>query len=328
MAIISNLLRLIAKPIFLKLGKGLKSSKTQYCLGDELDIRLDDSITGKDNVIAKPPTKPNSLVRWVDGEAKQIKDSKTIQDDDGTIETTSTVDGELKQLIDNLSSNNNAAVVQHLRSLIKTMIRQEIKNKQVWDAYIDSTSKSYIVRGQNLEDPSQTGEFFEIVRRGAVKCKNQPEGLIVLETNTGSVIGDNNWYRLGTKETWRVIKDNYNIFTSLGGSAANPLKAIINESGTYQFKIGTYLRVLPTEARQTTLQFRILTKGREYFSFGSMPAGLTDGYLSDNIGVIADINDELLFEIWGGISGPKIAIEIRGTPWPVLYTGIFYYLMG
>lgn len=44
MAIISNLLRLIAKPIFLKLGKGLKSSKTQYCLGDEIDIRLDDSI--------------------------------------------------------------------------------------------------------------------------------------------------------------------------------------------------------------------------------------------------------------------------------------------
>lgn len=44
MAIISNLLRLIAKPIFLKLGKGLKSSKTKYCLGEEIDIRLDESV--------------------------------------------------------------------------------------------------------------------------------------------------------------------------------------------------------------------------------------------------------------------------------------------
>lgn len=328
MEIISNLLRLIAKPIFLKLGKGLKSSKTQYCLGDELDIRLDESIIGKDNVIAKPPTRINSLTRWVDGDAKQITDSKTVQNDDGTTETTSTVDGELKNLIDNLSSNDSAAVVQHLRSLVKTMIRQEIKDKQIWDTYIDATNKSYIVRGQNLENGSVGQDFFQITRRGAVKLLNQPEGLIVLETNTGPVIGANNWYRLGTKEVWKVIKDNYNIFTSLGGSAANPLKAIINEGGTYQFKIGTYLRTLPTEARQTTLRFRILTKGREYFSFGSMPAGLTDGYLSDNIGVIADIKDELLFEIWGGMSGPKIAIEIRGTPWPVLYTGIFYYLMG
>lgn len=326
MAIISNLLRLIARPIFLKLGKGLKSSKSQYCLGDELDIRLDESVIGKDNVIAKPPTRMNSLVRWKDGDAKQITDSKTIQDDDGTAETTSTVDGELKQLIDNLSSSDNAAVVQHLRSLVKTMIRQEIKDKQIWDTYIDTTSKSYVVRGQNLEDATPGKDFWEVTRRGAVKNLNQPEGLIVLETNTGPVTGANNWYRLGTKETWKVIKDNYNIFTSLGGSESNPLKAVINEKGTYQFKIGTYVRT--TQPRQTTLQFRILTKGREYFSFGSIPAGLTDGYLSDNIGVIADDNDELYFELWGGISGPAIAIEIGGIPWPILYTGIFYYLMG
>jgi hypothetical protein len=44
LATISDLLRLIAKPIFLKLGKGLKSSKTKYCLGEELDIRLDESV--------------------------------------------------------------------------------------------------------------------------------------------------------------------------------------------------------------------------------------------------------------------------------------------
>lgn len=329
MSIISNLLRIIAKPIFLKLGKGLKSSKTQYCLGDELDIRLDDSVIGKDNVIAKPPTRTNSFVRWKDGDAKQITDSKTIQDDDGTTETTSTVDGELKQLIDNLSSSDNAAVVQHLRSLVKTMIRQEIKDKQIWDAYIDTTSKSYVVRGENLEDGTPGKDFWEITRRGAVKNLNQPEGLIVLENSTPNVTGNNNWYRLGNIETWKVIKDNYNIFTSLGGSTSNPLKAVINEGGTFQFKVGIHVRNNdPKDARQTFFQFRILTKGRQYFSFGTTPAGLSDGYLSDNIGVIADINDELLFEIWAGIAGPQISINIIGQKWPILHTGIFYYLMG
>lgn len=330
MAIISNLLRLIAKPIFLKLGKGLKSSKTQYCLGDELDIRLDDSVGGKDNVIAKPPTKINSLVRWVDRDAKQITDSKTIQDDDGTTETTSTVDGALKNTLKNLSSNDLAQALLELITSDKgtPIIKLLAEKYQQYQIYLNRNDKSLMIAGHNFEDPTQSNNFWQITRRGAVKNLNQPQGLIVLETDTGSVIGANNWYRLGTKEVWRVIFDNYKIFTSLGGSAQNPLKAILNEGGSYQFKIGTYLGVLPTEARQTTLQFRILTKGREYFSFGSIPAGLTDGYLSDNIGVIADINDELLFEIWGGISGPKIAIEIRGTPWPVLYTGIFYYLMG
>lgn len=325
MAIISNLLRLIAKPIFLKLGKGLKSSKTQYCLGDELDIRLDDSIVGKDNVIAKPPTRTNSFARWVDGDAKQITDSKTIQDDDGTTETTSTVDGELKQLIDNLSSNDSAAVVQHLRSLVKTMIRQEIKDKQIWDAYIGTTSKSYVVRGQNLEDGTQGKDFWEVTRRGAVKNLNQPQGLIVLENNTGNVTGNNNWYRLGSTEKWTVIFDNYKIFTSLGGSAANPLKAVLNEGGSFQFKVGIALN---TPGRATSLQFRILTKGRQYFSFGNVPQGLTDGYLSDNIGVIADLNDELLFEVWAGTVTPTQETRIAGRRWPILFTGIFYYLMG
>ncbi len=325
MAIISNIIRIIGKPIILKLGKGLKSTKKIWCPGEEMDISLDDSVVGKDNVTGPISSRINSLARWKDAIGKTLTDSKTIQDDNGTTETTSTVDGELKQLIDNLSRNDSAAVVQHLRSLVKTMIRQEIKDKQIWDAYINTTSKSYVVRGQNLEDGTPGKDFLEITRRGAVKNLNQPQGLIVLETTTGRVIGQNNWYRLGNKETWTAIFDNYKIFTSLGGSTANPLKAVINEKGTFQFKVGMLLR---SPGRATSLQFRILTKGREYFSFGSIPQGLTDGYLSDNIGVIADDNDELYFEIWGGISGPAIEVSVDGEKWPILYTGIFYYLLG
>lgn len=325
MAIISNIIRIIGKPIILKLGKGLKSSKKIWCPGEEMDISLDDSVVGKDNVTGPISSRINSLARWKDAIGKTLTDSKTIQDDDGTTETTSTVDGELKQLIDNLSSSDSAAVVQHLRSLVKTMIRQEIKDKQIWDAYINTTSKSYVVRGENLEDGTPGKDFWEVTRRGAVKNLNQPQGLIVLETNTANVTGNNNWYRLGTRETWKAIFDNYNIFTSLGGSAATPLKAVLNEGGSFQFKVGIALN---TPGRATSLQFRILTKGRQYFSFGNVPQGLTDGYLSDNIGVIADVNDELLFEVWAGTVLPAQETRIAGRSWPILFTGIFYYLMG
>lgn len=324
----TNRYKTVLKKIILKLGKGLKSSKKEYCLGEEIDLQLEEIIVPSEGVKAVPPTDLNTLARWNKSDGSELTGSKTTQDNDGNTTTTSTVDGELKELLENLSSSDAATVVYHLRSLVKTMIRQEITDKQIWDTYIDATSKSYIVRGQNLEDPKQTGDFFQITRRGAVKNLNQPQGLIVLENSTGNVTGSNNWYRLGTTETWRAIFDNYNIFTSLGGSASNPLKAVLNEGGSFQFKVGIHVKNTAVPANQTFFQFRILTKGRQYFSFGNTAAGLSDGYLSDNIGVIADTNDELLFEIWGGIAGPKTTIFIIGQPWPILHTGIFYYLMG
>lgn len=321
----SHSYKTILKKIILKLGFGFKKDRIEACLGEEIPLQLDEKLFEGNVKTNKTKNRKNSFARWSKEDGSEIIDSKTIQDDNGNTTTTSTVDGELKQLIDNLSSNDSAAVVQHLRSLVKTMIRQEIKDKQIWDAYIDTTSKSYIVRGQNLEDGSVAQDFFQITRRGTVKKLNQPQGLIVLETPTGNVTGNNNWYRLGSTENWTTIFDNYKIFTSLGGSSQNPLKAAVNEGGTFQFKVGIAVN---TPGRATNLQFRILTKGRQYFSFGSVPSGLTDGYLSDNIGVIADINDELLFEVFGGISDPALQVRINGKKWPILYTGIFYYLMG
>lgn len=259
MAIISDLLRIIAKPIILKLGKGLKSSKTKYCLGDEIDIRLDESITGKDNVIAKPPTTINSFARWIDGDSKQITDSKTIQDDDGTTETTSTVDGELKQLIENLSSNNSAAVVQHLRSLVKTMIRQEIKNKQIWDTYIDATSKSYIIRGQNLENSNQTGTILQLFRNGIFTAINQPKASAQLTQKTPN-FPVNKWFTIGSNLAFKKLRDEdgFNKSTAhlRGGGDSEGLHYLISYQGIwdvgYQFVIDlTYNDI------QALVEFRI-----------------------------------------------------------------------
>lgn len=326
MAIISNLLRLIAKPIFLKLGKGLKSSKTQYCLGDELDIRLDESIIGKDNVIAKPPTRINSLTRWVDGDAKQITDSKTVQNDDGTTETTSTVDGELKQLIDNLSSSDSAAVVQHLRSLVKTMIRQEIKEKQIWDTYIDSTSKSYIVRGQNLENPSQVGEFFQISSLGDVLRPFQTQALAVLETNVDNVSGDNIEYKLGTRETWTILKDDQKNFFP-GGSQGQPLSYTTKQFGTYIMKY--QLAINSPSGKPGELISKIYTnEKREYYSRGNLIQAITKGAIKDIIGAILPPNTKITINLFVGYSGPEKTAGLLGLQYPLIQTSFFVYLLG
>lgn len=317
--------RLIAKPIFLKLGKGLRSKKKQLCLGEELDLELDESITGKDNVTGPATSKPQSFARWTDSGGTRLTDSKTIQDNDGNTSTVNEYAGELTQLIDNLSGNNNAAVVQHLRSLIKTMIRQEIKEKQIWDTYIDATSKSYVVRGQNLETPFESGIFFQINNKGIVTKPLQPRGLLYLQRNVPNISGNDTWYRLGTIETWTVLKDIDNVFVSLGGSASNPLKAVIRHQGGYQFKLS--LR-LSSPGRAGALQWRILIKGREYYSFGSLVSGLGNGYLADTMGFDADAGDELIFEFFAGLTGPALEVGLLGTPFPSFTSVIYYYLMG
>lgn len=299
-------------------------------IGQALGIKEDGTV-GYIDVIKKltcegsDPVTENALTRW-SPDGKCLKNSKSIQDDQGNTNTRTSLDGTLNFITANNSEDPNSSAVHSLEAKGGRPInRLLIPNKQLVDSYISNKDYSYNIFLNNLEDSQGGRDILQITRRGAVKLLNQPQGLIVLENNTGNVTGNNNWYRLGTTETWRVIFDNYKIFTSLGGSAQNPLKAVLNEGGSYQFKVGIALN---TPGRATSLQFRILTKGRQYFSFGNVPQGLTDGYLSDNIGVIADTNDELLFEVWAGISTPKLEVRIIGRNWPVLFTGIFYYLMG
>lgn len=301
-------------------------------IGQAIGIKEDGTV-GYIDVVQKlncsqDPVTDNALARWnVDG--KCLKNSKTIQDDQGNINTRTSLDGTLNLITANNSEDPNSSAVHSLEAKGGRPInRLLIPEKQLVDSYISNKDYSYNIFLNNLEDSEGGRDILQITRRGAVKLLNQPQGLIVLENSTGNVTGSNNWYRLGSTETWRVIFDNYKIFTSLGGSPQNPLKAILNEGGSFQFKIGVHVKNTAVPANQTFFQFRILTKGRQYFSFGNTAAGLSDGYLSDNIGVIADINDELLFELWGGIAGPQTTIFIIGTKWPILHTGIFYYLMG
>lgn len=321
MAIISNLLRLIAKPIFLKLGKGLKSSKTQYCLGDELDIRLDDSVIGKDNVIAKPPTRVNSLVRWVDGDGKQITDSKTIQDDDGTTETISTVDGELKQLIDNLSSSDSASVVQHLRSLVKTMIRQEIKNKQIWDTYIDATSKSYIVRGENLNDVSQKGNFFNIAPNGVVSRPFQPKGGIYLDSSSPTWAQNTN-FKVGTNKAFTVITDEDGTDTSAGhffpGGNGKELYYETNYEGKFY---DVRFQFLVSTSANSFCAGRMFYNGFTYRTYATSGAGATTSIGNSYI-IRSKKGQRISFEL--RIDGASPFMRVY-DPFPVLenYIGIY-----
>lgn len=327
MAIISNIIRIIGKPIILKLGKGLKSSKKIWCPGEEMDISLDDSVVGKDNVTGPTSSRINSLARWKDAIGKTLTDSKTIQDDDGTTQTTSTVDGELKQLIDNLSSNDSAAVVQHLRSLVKTMIRQEIKDKQIWDAYIDTTSKSYVVRGQNLEDPTQFGDFFQITRSGDNLRPFQTQALAILQNQLPNLTGDSTTYTIGSTQAWTIVKDEQNNFFA-GGSTANPLSYTPKQQGTYLIRFKYGLVNTPNKAGEISARILTSITGRNYLSRGSLAQGLGVGAITDTIGILAPAGDVFTFNFTVGLSGPERRVGLLSGPLPLVDTAIFVYLLG
>ena len=299
MAIISNIIRIIGKPIILKLGKGLKSTKKIWCPGEEMDISLDDSVVGKDNVTGPISSRINSLARWKDAIGKTLTDSKTIQDDDGTTETTSTVDGELKNLIDNLSSSDSAAVVQHLRSLVKTMIRQEIKDKQIWDAYIDSTSKSYIIRGQNLEDPSETGIFFELDRKGNITRPGQISCFGIMEKKLGNQ-RPNSEYVMGTQQAFTII-DNEGGYFYQGDGNGKPATFTF----TVKAKFLVYMSMLVYRASDPQMELvgkvninrsgTIVSSGSVFnipISFGKQSVMVTTG-------VKSNIGDILTWSIYG-----------------------------
>lgn len=196
----------ILKKLIFKLGFGFKKNRIEACLGEEIPLQLDESLF-KDNVKrAKKITKKNSFARWYKEDGSEITDSKTTQDDQGNTTTLSNLDAELKELLENFSSGDSASVVYHMRSLVKTIIRQEIKNKQIWNAYIDSTSKSYIVRGENLENPTQVGNVFEILRNGVYKSPYQAKCTAILNKRTPVFPSDKD-YQIGATLAFVKLRD-------------------------------------------------------------------------------------------------------------------------
>lgn len=187
-------------------------------IGQALGIKADGTV-GYIDVVKKltcegsDSVTENALTRW-NADGKCLKDSKTIQDDQGNINTRTTLDGTLNFITANNSEDPESSAVHDLESTGGRPIRRYlIQEKQLVDSYISNKDYSYNIFLNNLESAENGRDCLQITRRGAVKLLNQPQGLIILENSTGNVIGSNNWYRLGTTETWKVIFDNYNIFS-------------------------------------------------------------------------------------------------------------------
>lgn len=322
----ANRYKTVLKKIILKLGKGLKSSKKEYCLGEEIDLQLEDIIVPSEGVKAVPPTDLNTLARWNKADGSELTGSKTTQDNNGNTTTTSTVDGELKELLENLSSSDAATVVFHLRSLVKTMIRQEIKDTQIWDAYIDATSKSYIVRGQNLEDPTQTGDFFQITRTGDNLRPFQTQALAVLQTDVPNVTGDNIEYKIGTREAWSILKDDQNNFFS-GGSGGQPFSYTTKQLGTYIIKYQLALNS-PSGKPGEVIAKIYANESREYYSRGTLVSGITKGAIKDTVGAILPPSTKITINLFVGYSGPEKTTGLVGLKYPLIQSSVFVYLLG
>lgn len=237
----------------------------------------------------------NALTRW-NADGKCLKDSKTVQDDDGTTETTSTVDGELKQLIDNLSSSDSAGVVQHLRSLVKTMIRQEIKDKQIWDSYIDTTSKSYVVRGENLEDLTQKGDYLELTTYGNLNIPLQWNVFAIHDFDSPRMNAMQQ-LNLGEKNKLNLIINEGNNFFPGNGQG---------QSAYYEFKDNHTLLaymvfiIQKTQSSQTELQAFLKLRGsrtKDWESLSIIPNSFGKNTVTLLAGIKGIKNDKIYFSL-------------------------------
>lgn len=322
MATISDLLRLIAKPIFLKLGKGLKSSKTKYCLGEEINIRLDDSIIGKDNVIAKPPTRTNSFARWKDSVGKELTDSKTIQDENGNTSTRTSADT-LSYITSNESEDENSVAVHAVESKGGRPInRLFIPGKQLVDSYISNTDYSYNIFLNDIENSGLAADCLKINRDGNVDI---PFQYSVYATFDGDSVQkpSNQAYSIGTDKKMIVLENIGNNFFP-GDGSGNPAYYQWNSS----YKIIVYMvfiiqKVEPNPA-QMEIQCRLKQTGsrtKTIQSLSIIPGTFGKNTVQLFTGIKGVSGDRIYFDVFG--AGSTWYIYNPFLPNDVNYIGIY-----
>lgn len=314
-----------AKPIFLKLGKWIKSRKTQYFLGEEIDLELDLQNIGG-NIDGPESSKINTFARWNNQKGTSIKDSKTTQDDNGNTITEADYNGPLLDRTENTLANNQAdavkEVVVHEKGGIPSF-RWKKKGKQTWDASVKFSDNYFSIAGSNTLDPTQRGEFLNISTRGAVLKPNQPQAMAILETNVPNITGDDVWYDIGTTETWNVIEDEYNSLNP-GGSPTNPLSYTTKYKGRYLIK----MQLQYTASNDTgSGQIRIKTDTRNFFAYNTFAIGFTN-HVDGSFNVSCPANDVITFATLVDLFSPERKIGLQGSSLPDYKSYLSIYFLG
>lgn len=233
-------------------------------IGQALGIKEDGTI-GYIDTIQKCPTETeiteNAFPRW-DNEGKCLKNSKTIQDDDGNITTHTSFDG---VLTDSYRNNFNGVDKHALREVAVgagaglPIFRINRVGTQVWDLACARDDKSFYIRGTNETKPSEVGDILRLYKNGIFTAINQPKASCRLTKKTPN-FPINEWFTIGSNLAFEKIRDEDGFNKSannlnLGGSADGTY-ITLPYKGTwdigYQFVIDVTLNTI-----QVLVEFRV-----------------------------------------------------------------------
>lgn len=198
----------ILKKIILKLGFGFKKDRIEACLGEEIPLQLDEKLFEGNVKNSRKRKDKNSFARWLKEDGSELTDSKTIQDDNGTTHTRSDETSYLMHQIENLSNKSffdavYEAVVQSLGgNPIYRLIR---RGKQVWTLYSEKADNSFRISGVNEQDPTQKGDFFQILTNGVIIGGNQTRCAARLAKTP--IFNPNSWFGIGSNLPFQTIYD-------------------------------------------------------------------------------------------------------------------------
>lgn len=179
--------------------------------GKALGVK-DDGTLGYIDIVQKlncseDPVTENALTRW-NKDGKCLKDSKTTQDDNGTTYTRSSTSSYLMHQVENLSNKSffdavYEAVVQSLGG--NPIFRLIRRATQTWTLFSEKQDNSFRISGVNEKDPSEKGDFFQILTNGVIIGGNQTRFAARLAKTPN--FAPNTWFGIGSNLPFQTIFD-------------------------------------------------------------------------------------------------------------------------
>lgn len=278
--------------------------------GQVLGIKSDGSI-GYIDTIQKCPTETeiteNAFPRW-DDQGKCLKNSKTIQDDEGNITTTGSVfltDVGFKDLFQNKATGLDAHATREVSTVDgggHAIFRAKIETKQAWDWRCDRSDYSYIVRGTPEPNPGQAKDYLKINTEGNTTT---PKNYSVTAQYVGRSpnFPDNTSLALGSERVLTILEQTGNNFFPGGGG--NPAVYTFNEPHT----VLAEMTFVVGKGGEATLGFLEATaqieqrgsKNQFYFSMEQLPNVPSIGRKTLHLSKIikGETGDQILFYLSG-----------------------------
>lgn len=329
----SNRYKTVLKKIILKLGKGLKSSKKEYCLGEEIDLQLEEIIVPSEGIKSVPPTDINTLARWNKSDGSELTGSKTTQDNDGITSTENSLDGKtLTNTIQNSSQTENSSASQVIRTIGPNsgdpFTHWSINGERDFSAGIDNSDDDSfkICKNYFLDD----SHFFRINRDGNNTHPFQYSSFAILSENTGSISSGSPYY-LGQGTPLTIIdNEGGNFFPGAGNDRSRPAMFTCKEKAKFLVYVSAVVNQNdPRTDCEIQAAFSVQTKSgttRNTGAINVIPKAFRKNTATVLGGVKAEAGDTIKFYIY--TVSPNVTWFIERTIGATYTTYVGVYCLG